>query len=852
MSERVDRLVAELTLDEKAALTAGQDQWSTPAVDRLGIPKIRTTDGSNGARGTHMGTSGPTAVCVPCGSALGATWDPDLVERVGSLLGREALTKSCRILLGPTVNLHRSPLAGRNFECYSEDPYLSGALAAGFVRGLQSQGVAPTVKHFVANDAEFQRHTISSVVDERTLRELYLLPFEMAVRDGGALGIMTSYNRLNGKYLTCRPEILDGILRDEWGFEGFVLTDWDAFVDTVESGQAGLDLEMPGPPRAFGPQLAQAVRDGLVPEHALDAKVRRFLTVMDRLGALPEDTPGPGDGTGGRVGAGGGVTDGAIDDGAGERSEDRPEDRALAREAAAAGMVLLRNDGVLPLDPKQLRRVAVIGMGAARAQIMGGGSAEVRAHYRVTPLEAIRQTLGPDVEVVWEPGCDIDLGTPLLRSESLQTGEGSAGLKVEFFAAADLSGPAVAETTAVDTRFFWIKSPLDGVPDEGFSARIRGRFSPQHSGAHVFTLAQFGRARVWVDGALVLDGVTDPPPFGGDDFFGLASLEAEATVELEAQRPVDLVIEYSTDESFTVHGVRVGCRPPVTADLMEQAVSTAAAADVAIVIASTTSDWETEERDRTSMNLPGLQEELITRVGQTNPRTVVAVNTGTAVAMGWSEAVGAVVQTWFAGQEMAGALAGILFGELEPGGRLPFSIPELLEHNPSFGNFPGSNGEVRYGEGLLVGYRWYQSRRLPVRYPFGHGLSYTSFDIGRPEPDALHFQPGERLVVEVPVTNIGGRAGSEVVQCYVCPPPDGPFRPPAELKAFAKVQLAPGESARARLELDDRSFAYWEPDGPAWRIHPGRYRLAIGRSSHELLHHVEVDVIVDGSGGAPG
>ena len=811
MSGDLERLLGELTLVEKAALTAGEDQWSTVGIARVGIPKIKVTDGPNGARGTFMGTSGPTAACVPCGSALGATWDPGLIERVGALLGREARTKGCRVLLGPTVNLHRSPLAGRNFECYSEDPYLSGAAAAGFVRGVQSEGVATTVKHFVGNDAEFQRHTISSVIDERSLRELYLLPFEMAVRQGRTLGIMTSYNRLNGRYCTTRPELLDGLLREEWGFDGFVLTDWDGAVETVESGQSGLDLEMPGPPRSFGPKLAEAVRDGLVAEKDLDAKVRRFLNVLDRLG----------------------VKEGEPEE---ERAVDRPEDRTLAREAAASAMVLLRNEGVLPLDRAGLKRVAVIGVAAARAQIMGGGSAEVRAHYVVTPLDAIRQALGPEVAVDWEPGCDIDLGTPILHP-------GGAGFDIEWFAAPDLSGPVVARGAAADSRFFWIKSPAPGVPDEGFSMRARARYMPLLTGPHVFTLSQFGRSRVSVDGNVVLDGVAHPPGPGGDDFFGLASVETEAPVELVAGQPVDVVIEYSTDESYIVHGVRVGCRVPAAGDLIGRAVAAAAAGDAVIVVASTTGDWETEGRDRKSMALPGRQEELITRVGQANPRTVVAVTTGTAVTMEWAGDVGAVLQAWFGGQEMGGALADVLIGDREPGGRLPFSIPERLEHNPSFGNFPGADGEVRYGEGVLVGYRWYQARHLPTRFAFGHGLSYTSFDIGPPEPDRARFLPGDRLVVEVPVTNRGARAGSEVVQCYVCPPPGRPFRPPAELKAFAKVALGPGEMRRVRLELDDRSFAHWDPGLPGWRIRPGLYQLAIGRSSEDVT--ARIDVVVE-------
>ncbi len=357
MSDRVQQLVTELDLDEKATLLAGADLWSTVAVERLGIPPVGLTDGPNGARGPNLPaafTSGPqlTSICVPCGSALGASWDVDLVERVGSLLGAEARIKACRILLAPTVNLHRSPLGGRNFESYSEDPLLAGRIGAAFVRGAQAHGVACTVKHFAGNESEVDRMVADTIVDERTLRELYLVPFELAVREGGALGMMTSYNRLNGEYCADSSMLLADILRGEWGFEGFVVTDWFASAQTELAIAAGLDLEMPGTGRAYGPALAAAVGEGRVDETAVDLAVARLLGVLDRLGALdapPEPEP--------------------------VSSPEGAEDRALAREAATAGTVLLKNDGVLPLDARQLTRVAVIGPNAARAVVMGGGSA---------------------------------------------------------------------------------------------------------------------------------------------------------------------------------------------------------------------------------------------------------------------------------------------------------------------------------------------------------------------------------------------------------------------------------------------------------------------------------------------
>ena len=832
MSERVEKLVAELTLDEKAALTAGADMWQTAAVSRLGIPPVRVTDGPNGARGSVMGSSGPASVCIPCGSALGATWDAGLVEEVGALLGDEARSKGARVLLAPTVNMHRSPLAGRNFECYSEDPFLAGTLASGFVRGVQARGVATTVKHLVGNDAEFERHSISSVIDERTLREIYLVPFEMAIRAGGSMGVMTAYNRLNGAFTTQRRDLLEGVLRQEWGFDGFVISDWYGVATTAESAAAGLDLEMPGPGRAFGPALAEAVRAGRVPEAELDGAVRRLLAVFDRVGALDDDGPGA------------------------EESIDSAQRRSVARRAASAATVLLVNDGLLPFDPTALRNVAVIGPNASRPQMMGGGSAAVRPQYRVSAVDALAEALGPDVSVVHEPGCHIERGVPTLKAEHLRTPEGGPGWALEIFASPDRSGPVAHRQVLADTRFFCLGSPAPGLPDHGFSLQARAEFTPDHSGPHRFELIQAGRARLLIDGEAVLDGTVDPPR-PGTEFFGLGSEPISATVELAAGRPVDLVVEYSSEGSAAVFGVRVGCGRPWPEDLMERAEVAAAAADAVVVVVGTNEDWESEGHDRSFIALPGRQDELVERMVAANPNTVVVVNTGAAVTMPWAVRVRAALQVWFGGQEMSSALADVLLGRTDPGGRLPITIPRSIEDNPSYGNFPGANGEVRYGEGLLIGYRWYESRRVPVTFPFGHGLSYAEFVMGPPELSAPEFRPGTTLNVSVPVTNRSDRAGSEVVQLYLRPLAARAFRPSRELKGMAKLHLGPGDEGTAVIELDDRAFARWDPGKPAWAVaagagpeergagwvvDPGPYELCIGRSSAETLHSLVVEV----------
>ena len=682
-----------MTLDEKASLTAGVDFWHTAAIPRLDIPAVTLSDGPNGARGDTAGFLPVTpSVCIPSATALGATWDPDLVAQASAAVARQARDKGARVLLAPTVNLHRHPLWGRNFEAFSEDPILTARLAVAYIRGVREQGVIATVKHLVGNETEFERYTSSSVIDERTLRELYLLPFEHAVRVAGVLAVMTSYNRVNGSHVPDQPRFLTGILRQEWGFAGLVMTDWFGLSKTVDAARAGLDLEMPGPARSSGPHLAEAVRAGRVEESLLDAAVGRILAVFDRVGAL--DDPPPGE----------------------ERPVDRPEDRALTRRAAAEALVLLSNRGVLPISRDGLRRVAVLGPNADRPAITGGGSARVQPFYLLSPLAALRERLGTAVEVVHEAG----------------------------------TGP------------------------------------------------------------------------GG----------------------------------------------------VERAVDLARGADAAILVVGTDEEWESEGYDRETMDLPEGQDELVARVAEANPRSVVVVNSGSPVGMPWADRAGAVLQAWFAGQEYANGLVDVLLGESDPGGRLPTTLPLRIEHAPAFGNFPGESSEVRYGEGLLIGYRWYEARRLPVRFPFGHGLSYTTFAIGAPRLSTPRLAAGERLCIELEVTNTGSRHGAEVVQIYVAPPGGGyatplrRLRPVKELKAFAKVHLEPGESTTVSLELGERAFAYYDVadqywpqlagrranppthmhDSPlhreqaGWYVDQGTYQLHVGRSSAEIAHVVDVDV----------
>ena len=844
-SKRVRELLAALTIEEKATLTAGADLWSTAAIERLGIPAVGLTDGPNGARGMGLPGVGVVAsACTPCGAGLGASWDVDLLERVGALIGREARAKGCHVLLAPTVNIHRSPLGGRTFEAFSEDPLLSGALAVAYIRGVQSEGVAATVKHLAGNESERERMTADSVIDERTLREIYLLPFEMAVRDGDVRAVMTAYNRLNGIWCGENAPLLS-ILRREWGFDGVVMTDWFAGAHTVTAMKAGLNLEMPGPGRAFGPAVAAAVDSGDLDERAVTASVGQLLETFDKA---------------------------TVFDAAGVPDVDRPEDRALLRRAAAAGCVLLTNDGMLPLALGEVGSIAVLGPNAARTQIAGGGSAQVRPYHRASILDAIRERAGDGVSVQYARGCSLDSSPPVCEGQQLRAVDGSPGLLVECFAGTQLAGEPAGRLIASDTQLGFTEPPVPGLSMADWSLRASGTFTPLEDGAHRWSLSQAGRARLFIDGALVLDGTVDPPG-PGTHFFGMGSTDLEASLPMTAGRSYPIAIELTSEASFMVMGFRVGCQPVDAPDLMERAVATAAQADLAIVVVGTNDEWESEGRDRESLALPGEQDELVRRVAAANPRTVVVVNTGSPVELPWATgdaAVAAVLHVSFGGQEMGEAVIDVLTGACDPGGRLATTFPRRLEDTPAFMSFAPENHVVRYTEGVFVGYRWYDTRQLPVRFPFGHGLSYGSTRWGEPVISAATIEPGRPLTIDLTVTNGSDRAATDVVQCYVVPLGAPVSRPRQELKAFAKVELAPGERSAVRLTLDDRAFSYWhtgddhaivgEPVNDlaalggtmaagigtasgrprGWLLAAGEYDVVLARSSADPVHRLRV------------
>ena len=651
----INSIVERMTLEEKAALCTGEGPWTTTPVEHLGVPRMTVTDGPHGVRRVSelgsMHLKSLPATCFPTASLMASTWDPDLAGEVGKAIAEEAIALGVDVVLGPGANMKRTPLCGRNFEYYSEDPYLAGEMAAGFIEGVQSKGVGTSLKHYAVNNQEFERFRINAVVDERALREIYLPAFEKAVKQAKPWTVMCSYNKVNGTYASENHRLLTEILKDEWGFEGLVVSDWGAVHDRVAGLKAGLDLEMPGPKERRVRDVIEAVRSGELDESVLDEAVRRILGIVFKAA----ETRKGGD-------------------------FDMEGHHNLARKAAAEGMVLLKNDGILPL--RDVGRIAVIGRSAREPYYQGGGSSHINPTRVDIPIEELAVQL-PATETIYAAG----------------------------------------------------------YPDiEGFQQ-----------------------------------------------------------------------------------------------ELIDEAVAVARDADVAVMYIALPSYKESEGYDRPDLDLTEHQVALIKAVTAVQPRSVVVLNSGSAVAMSeWLDGPAAVLQAWMMGQAGGGAIADVLTGRVSPSGRLAETFPLRLADTPAYVNYPGENGEVHYGEGIFTGYRYYDKKETPVLFPFGYGLSYTTFEWSAPRLSATTFKDNDGVTVSVDVTNTGEMAGKEVVQVYVSQREPRLARPPKELKGFAKVELQPGETKSVAIPLDFRAFAYYDPAYGRWVTEDGEYDILIGASAADI------------------
>ncbi len=818
LENRVNSLLGQMTLEEKIDLLGGVDGFFIRAVPRVGLPRLKMADGPIGVR-----NFGP-ATAMAGGIGLAATWDPELAQRVGTQIGRDARAKGVHFLLGPGVNIHVAPMNGRNFEYFGEDPFLASRIAVGYINGVQSQGVSATIKHFMGNSSEFDRHRTDDIIDERTMREIYLPVFEAAVKEAHVGAIMDSYNLVNGEHLTQNRHLNTDIVKNDWGFGGIIMSDWGATYDGVAAANGGLDLEMPSGTFMNRESLLPALHQGKFSTATLDDKVRRILRTAIQFGWLDRDQT--------------------------ELSIPRYnlEGRQVALDAARESIVLLKNEGqLLPLQETRVKSVAIIGPDAYPAEPVGGGSARVQPFTQISFLEALSNALSPAATAYYNRGIPTLAELADTTVLTMQANQGSPGVKMEFFNNKDLSGPAVSLPATLHVGEL-SESGLPAVSG-GSAIRWTGYYTPQSAGTlEMFVqmlgtgnpaIVEAGGYRLKIDDQTVIDS-----------WQYVRALVDTVTVHLTAG-PHKIVLEHYCEKGLP--RARLGiARQDSLVD--PQAKALAARADAVLVAVGFDPESESESGDR-SFTLPIGQDELIREMAAANKNVIVVVTSGGSVdTRDWLDRVPALFEAWYPGQEGGTALAEILLGEVNPSGRLPISFERRWEDNPAHDSYypePGTR-RVVYKDGVFVGYRGYEHNGTKPLFSFGYGLSYTQFRYANLaiRPAAPAASSGTLYEVSFDVTNTGTRAGADVPQIYIADTHAKVLRPAKELKAFSKVSLRPGETKRVTVPLDGRAFSYYDQNAKRWHADPGEFDVLVGRSSEqiELRGKLMVAAAAGGSG----
>ncbi len=812
LESRVAGLLKQMTLEEKVGLLHGNSKFNTAGVKRLGIPGIAMSDGPHGVRRetaadswAPVGWEDDYVTYLPTGSALSSTWNPALGRRFGETLGAEARHRNKDIILGPGINIVRTPVCGRNFEYFGEDPCQVGRMAAEVVRGIQDNDVAACVKHYALNNQEWNRGWVNAIVDERTLREIYLPAFEQTVR-AGALSFMGAYNRFRGQWCCENKHLVAEILKGEWGFGGIYLSDWGGVHSTRDSAINGLDIEMGTSDDYdsfyFARPLREAVERGEIPESVIDDKVRRILRMMVKLNMLDPARRKTG-------------------------SRNTAEHQQAAREIAQESIVLLKNNGVLPLDINKTLKLAVIGDNAGRQHADQGGSSAIRALYEISPLEGLKRKGGAMVKITCVPGYSDEgdvAAFESIRDTFLQTFDPKSGIrcwKAEYFNDRDLQGDPVAVRYEKNVEFNWHdQSPAPGVRPDNFSARWSADVRPTASGTYQFALTSDDGSRLRIDNKVVLDHWGDH----GEE-------QKDAKIDLVAGQTYHVEVEYydaSGGAMIRLGWVRPDARTVDPEVAFADALKAARAADAVLVFGGQNHRYDTEGVDRRDIRLHGRQNELIEAVAAANPRTAVILVCGSAVEMPWIDKVRCVVQMGYAGMEGGDAIADIVFGDVNPSGKLPITYPKRLEDCPAHKIGEYNDQDCEYKEGLMVGYRYYDTKNVEPLFPFGHGLSYTQFKYANLKVDPKTLQ------ARVDVTNIGKREGKEVVQLYVHDVEATVPRPVKELKGFEKVELAPGETKTVTFRLAERDLAFYDVVSKRWVVEPGEFDVLVGSSSRDI------------------
>jgi beta-glucosidase len=793
VESHVNSILEKMTVEEKIEMLGGVNDFYTRPIPRLGVPALKMSDGPMGVHDYGLTTA------YPAGIALAASWDVDLAHRFGAAMGEDARARGVHFILAPGMNIYRAPMNGRNFEYFGEDAFLASRMAVNEIKGMQEQRVIATAKHFAGNNSEFARMTLSSDIDERTLREIYLPAFEASVKEAKVGAVMDAYNLVNGVYMTANDHLNNEILKKEWGFDGIVVSDWGATHDGIAAANGGLDLEMPSPLFMNRETLLPALKDGRISIETIDDKVRRILRKAIEFGFFDRQQ---------------------TDTGIPFYSQ---EGRQVALEEARGGMVLLKNAGnLLPLDETQLKTIAVIGPDAYPAVISGGGSAETKPFNAVSYLEGISNRLGTRVRVLYD--VDVPVLDPVFENSEFVTAPGGEnGLKGEYFDNEDLKGSPVLVRTDRHVHFDWGEGSFaPGQPVDHFAIRWTGYFIPKKSGDYQFFTSADDGVRLYIDDERAID-----------DWLPHSQTLDTCSKHLEGGKAYKIRLEYFDSVSTAIVGFGVTRADSYVGNKTKEL---AAKADAVIVCVGFDDKTEGEGFDR-RFQLPGGQDELVRQISAVNKNTIVVITAGGNVDMTqWIDKVPAVLDAWYPGQEGGTALAQILFGDYSPSGKLPVSFESRWEDNPVFHSYYPAKGEsrVQYSEGVFVGYRHYDRSETKPLFPFGFGLSYTTFAYSNLSVAPASGSLDQSVIVSFEVKNTGRREGAEVAELYVGDAHASIPRPVKELKGFAKANLKPGQSKRVSINLDRRAFSFYDVGKKDWNAEPGAFDILIGGSSDKI------------------
>jgi beta-glucosidase len=809
VEERIDDLINRMTLEQKISMLGGTGFESVPN-DSLDIPPLNMTDGPVGVRWGQ-------ATAFPASIVMASTWDPALIFKLGQAIAQEAKARGRNVLLAPCVNIQRVPHGGRNFESFGEDPYLAARMAVAYAQGVQSEKVMATVKHFAINNQENERFFIDVKVSERAMHEIYFPAFKAAVQEGGSWSVMAAYNRLNGQYCCANTWLLTTLLKKTWDFRGFVMSDWGAVHSAVPTAYAGLDIEMPTGRYLNVENLLGNVRSGVVSESIINDKIRRMLRAMIEIGIFDQV---------------------AVDSG----SIDTPEHRLLARTVAREGMVLLKNrKNILPLSIEKIKSIAVFGPNAAEGRIGGGGSSSINPFYTVSPLQGIQNRVGDSVTVRFNSGIFASQRVQAIPSQYLQPPAGESdqpGLLAEYYNNPDFDSTVVIRRIDAQVNFDIATGSLDErLGPDNFSIRWRGRLLPPVNGDYELSISSDDGSRLYLNGEKVLD-----------NWGQHAVVTMKDTFNLEAGKEYDIMVEYyerGGGSAMILGWERIDpdSLERIRALQKQKVLNLATSSDAAIIVVGLSNQIESEGFDRSTLDLPQEQINLITSITQANSNTVVILQSGAPVLMDkWIAQVPALLQSWYPGQEGGNAIADIIFGNVNPSGKLPVSWLKRWEDSPAYNNYPGKDGIVTYAEGIYVGYRHFDTRQIEPQFPFGYGLSYTDFNYKDLRVSASNISKTEQMQIHCTIENSGNMAGAEVVQLYIKDEKASVDRPEKELKGFQKVYLQPGEQKEITFKIDQNVLSFYDTITHSWVAEPGKFQVLIGSSSRNIRLQKRVEL----------